>query len=82
MKMVNTVLLKEWLAHNGRRAHAKLSIEADVSTYLIARILCGQAPKKISTRARLSQATGIPEEELFPEVQEEIVTPTRRTAAR
>lgn len=77
MRTVNTYILKEWLAKNGRHAHAQLSIDAAVSTHLIDKVLIGKAPA-YKSRIRISQVVGIPEHELFPEIEEPSPKPEKK----
>ncbi len=65
---VNMKALGKWIESNEPQAIEKLAIGARVSTKTAQRVMEGLVPGQPGTRWRVSLATGIPEDVLFPKV--------------
>lgn len=83
MKTVNREKLKRYLDEKGPGARELLAVKAKCSFSLIGRLLNGSwnAPKE-ATQIKISQVTGIPQNELFPEIEEEKPQRKERVAHR
>lgn len=81
MRIVNRERLKRFLLEKGTGAKEILAVKAKCSASLIEKLISGKivnAPRE-ATQFKIAQYTGIPQDELFPEVEE---APTKRTASR
>lgn len=71
MRTVNGELLKDWLTDNGRSGKHRLAEEAEISKGFLYRIIRDDyVPKRWDVRRRIAKVVGVPEDELFPPVDE------------